>query len=285
MNKTLEKIKTSISGPRKVRDVSNDPKPVGEILREQIETGLEEYNRSNRNLLFSSLAAGMEVGFSLYALAIVYSSFAGNTNSELLHYALALAYPIGFVFVVLGRSELFTEQTTLAVLPVLNGYKTIPDLLKIFGIIYFGNLLGGYIIGGLLVLLTPPLDVFNEDAYYHLAHKLIKYDAWVIMGSGLLAGWLMGLLSWLVTSSQDTLSRIFIVILITFVIGLGNLHHSIVGSIEVFAGVITSDKITWNHYAHFQIFTTIGNIAGGILFVSIIKYASINKIRSPKKKE
>ncbi|MEP0984089.1 formate/nitrite transporter family protein [Ekhidna sp.] len=144
----------------------------------------------------------------------------------------------------------------------------------------FGNLLGGYIIGGLLVFLTPPLEVVDIEAFYHLAHKMIKFDAWIIFGSALLAGWLMGLLSWLVTSAQDTMSRIFIVIMITFVIGLGSLHHSIVGSIEVFAGLITSPKITWTDYFHFQFYTTIGNIVGGVLFVSIIKYASIDSKKS-----
>ncbi|WP_421764520.1 formate/nitrite transporter family protein [Ekhidna sp.] len=279
MKKTLEKIRAVLYKPKEVRDVSNEPKTVDEILDEQIKTGLGEYERSNRNLFFSALAAGLEIGFSLYVLAIIYT-YLGDGDPISLHFALAIGYPIGFVFVVLGRSELFTEQTTLAVLPVLNGNKTILNLLKLFGIIYFGNLLGGYIIGGLLVFLTPPLEVVDIEAFYHLAHKMIKFDAWIIFGSALLAGWLMGLLSWLVTSAQDTMSRIFIVIMITFVIGLGSLHHSIVGSIEVFAGLITSPKITWTDYFHFQFYTTIGNIVGGVLFVSIIKYASIDSKKS-----
>ncbi|WP_425390548.1 formate/nitrite transporter family protein [Ekhidna sp.] len=284
MNSTIDKIKKIIYRPKRVRDVSNEPKPIGDILQEQIKIGLEEYNRSSRNMFFSALAAGMEIGFSLYVIAIIYS-YLGDGDPTTLHFALALGYPIGFVLVVLGRSELFTEQTTLAVLPVLNGHKRIPQLLKLFGIIYFGNLVGGYIIGGLLVVLTPPIEVIELESYYHIAHKMIKYDSWVIFGSALLAGWLMGLLSWLVTSSQETISRIFIVILITFIIGLGNLHHSIVGSIEVFAGLISSPDISIGDYIHFQWYTTIGNIIGGVLFVSIIKYASINYFKSSKEDE
>ncbi len=94
-----------------------------------------------------------------------------------------------------------------------------------------------------------------------------------MLGSAVLAGWLMGLLSWLVTSATETTSRILIVALITSLIGLGGLHHSIVGSIEVFVGFLTSDTIGFTDYLYFQSLTTIGNAIGGVFFVAIIKYS------------
>ncbi len=88
------------------------------------------------------------------------------------------------------------------------------------------------------------LNIIENDAYRPLAEMLIKYPWHIILVSGILAGWLMGLLSWLITSSQETISRIIIITLITSVIGIGGLHHAIVESIEVFTALLTSKSIT-----------------------------------------
>ena len=185
---------------------------------------------------------------------------------------MACAYPIGFLFVVLGGSVLFTEHTTLAVLPVLDGKKTLLDLARLWLIIYFGNIIGGILIGGLMAWLGPALGVVSKDAISYMALHLTDLQGYYLIGSGLLAGWLMGLLSWLVTSSQDTLSRIVIVVLITTVIGIGSLHHCIVGSIELFAGLLVSEEMTWQKYLPTQLLSTLGNIIGGAFFVSVLKF-------------
>ena len=104
---------------------------------------------------------------------------------------------------------------------------------------------------------------------------MTDYSWQTIFLGGILAGWLMGLLGWLVTSSQETISRILVVMLVTTTIGLGNLHHCIVGSIEVFAGMIASDEITITDYLRFQSAATVGNIAGGVVFVALLKFSHI----------
>jgi formate/nitrite transporter FocA (FNT family) len=195
-----------------------------------------------------------------------------------------LAYPLGFIFVVIGRSELFTEHTTLAVIPVLNKNATLKSLLILWGIVYAGNLLGGYFFGYILSVLPAHLNAIDSGAFYSLAKKLVYHPWHVILGSGILAGWLMGLLSWLVTSAQETISRIIIIALITSVIGIGGLHHSIVGSIEVFTATITSAKIGWGDYLNVQFWATIGNIIGGVVFVAFVKFSHINPSKNFGKK-
>ena len=64
-------------------------------------------------------------------------------------------YAVGFIFVVLGRSELFTEQTTLAVLPVLGGRATVRELLRLWGVVYVANLIGAAAFAGLAVADRP----------------------------------------------------------------------------------------------------------------------------------
>ncbi|HYQ56961.1 MAG TPA: formate/nitrite transporter family protein [Draconibacterium sp.] len=259
-----------------IKEALNQPKKINEILDEQIESALHEHNRSNQDLFLSGISAGLEVGFSVFLMAVIYSLFNGIVHPSVLHTLIALAYPIGFIFVIIGRSELFTEHTTLAVIPVLNRNASVKSLLILWGIIYVGNLLGGYVFSYILSFLPERLNTVNNGAYFFLAEKLIQHPWHIIVGSGILAGWLMGLLSWLVTSSQETISRILIIAFITAVIGIGGLHHSIVGSIEVFTAAISSDLVGWKEYVHVQIWATVGNMIGGVVFVALIKYSHIN---------
>lgn len=259
---------------QEVQDSSSRPKSASKIFLEQVEEGKAEHKRSSRNLLMSSVAGGMEVGFSLLLLGIIHTTFSGQLSDDYLKWILAAGYPIGFIFVIIGRSELFTEHTNLAFVPVLNGSVGIKSLFRVWGIVFLGNLMGGYVVSFLLTLLGPSMGIITEEAFYKLAFKLVDHSYGTILISSITAGWLMGLLSWLVSSSQETISRILMVFIITALIGLGGLHHSIVGSIEVFAGLLVSD-ITFAQYGHFQLWSTIGNLIGGVFFVSLLKFSTI----------
>lgn len=272
----MKKLRPGASKPTQVEDVSNKPKPAEEILDEQIRTALEQHQRRGWRLFVSSFSAGMEVGFSLFLMGIVYTLFHGELKEPFVHVLLSFSYALGFIFVVIGRSELFTEHTTLAVIPVLSGRKNLRSLMKVWGVIYSGNLLGGYLFSFIFTNVGPAMEIISHEAFFYLAHNMIKFNWLLILGSSILAGWLMGLLSWLVTSAQETISRIFIVSAITTVIGLGGLHHSIVGSIEVFAGMITHEEITVADYLNFQVWTTLGNIIGGVVFVAIVKFGTVD---------
>lgn len=263
-----------------LKEALNKPKQINEILEEQIEMAMHEHNRSDQDLFLSAISAGLEIGFSVFLMATIYTLFNGVVHPSLLHVLLAFAYPLGFIFVVIGRSELFTEHTTLAVVPVLNRNATVKSLLSLWGIIYAGNLVGGFVFSYILSVLPKELDVIDLKAFEVLALKLIDFPWEIILISGILAGWLMGLLSWLVTSSQETISRIIIIILITSVIGIGGLHHAIVGSIEVFTAMITCETINWIDYLRVQGLATLGNIIGGVVFVAFIKFSHVN----PRKK-
>jgi formate/nitrite transporter FocA (FNT family) len=257
------------------KEESNQPKEIGQILHEQIETSLHEHRRSRFSLLLSSFTAGLEVGFSLLIMAAAYSMFAGNSSANFMHVLLAFCYPLGFVFVIIGRSELFTEHTTLAIFPVLNGDETIKNLLILWGIVYIGNIIGGCIFCFLVVYLGQEMMSIKPDTFYELAHKLTDYSNQAILVSAVFAGWLMGLLAWLLASVNETISRILMVILVTVVIGFLGLHHSIVGNIELFAGFISSDKISFDVYIKTLLLASLGNLLGGVFFVALLKFSHV----------
>ncbi|MEH6405908.1 MAG: formate/nitrite transporter family protein [Leeuwenhoekiella sp.] len=274
-NKTAKKEKKQENIDNEIKNSESGDdraKTHGEILKQQIIEGQETYDRNSSSILLSSLTAGLEIGFSYLMLCTVFTFFYGKVEEETVFKLMAFVYPIGFILVILGQSILFTEQTSLLSLPVLNKKRTIGSLLKLWGLVIVGNLLGGYLIAFLLIWIGPKLGIFNVLAVDKIATHVTKVAPIVIFVSAILAGWLMGLLSWLMTSSQDTMSRIIIIYIVTSVMAFTGLHHSIIGNVEVFAGLVSSPNISWYDYLSFEGLALVGNAVGGAVFVALLKY-------------
>ncbi len=244
----------------------------GEILKQQIIDGQETYDKSTVSILLSSLTAGLEIGFSYLLICALFFFLGEKLAEDTIIKLISFVYPIGFIMIILGQSILFTEQTSLLTLPVLNKKRSLPSLLKIWGLVILGNLLGGYLIAFLLVWIGPRLGIFDLLTVEKIALHVTNYDNVVIFVSAILAGWLMGLLSWLIAASKSTLSRIVLIFLITAVLSFAGLHHSIVGNVEVFAGLISSPAISLTTYLSFISLALLGNAVGGAVFVALLKY-------------
>jgi formate/nitrite transporter FocA (FNT family) len=111
---------------------------------------------------------------------------------------------------------------------------------------------------------------------------VVAHTGGVIFSSAMLAGWLMGLLSWLVSAVRDTISQIAIVWLITTTIGFAGLHHVVLGTVEVLCGLFLHQAVTLREFGSFLIFATLGNIVGGVIFVALIKYGHAKPPVDPK---
>ena len=248
------------------------PKTHGEILRDQITDAQETYEKSPSSILASSMTAGLEIGFSYLMICSVFYFLEGKMEESSIFKMISLVYPLGFILVVMGQSILFTEQTALLTLPVLNNKRTFGSMLRLWGLVICGNLIGGYMIALLLNWLGPRLGIFNSEVVITIADHVLKAAPHVIFVSAIVAGWLMGLLSWLLASARDTISRIVMIFLITSVMAFTGLHHSIIGSVEVFSGMIKSEDITFLDYVSFQSLALLGNAFGGAIFVGLLKY-------------
>ena len=246
----------------------------GKILSEQLTEASETYARSSAGTFFSAVIAGLEIGFSYLLLCTVFHLFSSRYSEEAVFKLMALVYPAGFILVVLGRSLLFTEQTSLLSLPFFHKKESFGNLLKLWGTVITGNMLGGFFISFVLLWIGPQLHIFDAEASEKIALHIIDFSAPVIFVSAILAGWLMGLLSWLLTSTKDTISKIVIIFLVTSIMAFTSLHHSIIGNIEVFAGMVSSSKISFGDYAVFQLMALAGNAVGGFVFVGLFKYRS-----------
>lgn len=242
------------------------------ILAQEIEEGLVELHRPTSGLFLSGLAAGLDIGFGPFLMAAVLTLPKEGLPAPLLELLVAGAYSIGFLFVVLGQSDLFTEQTTLAMLPVIHGRATWRQLAKVWGVVYTSNLIGVALFGAFAVVLGTRTEIVSPAALGEIAHGLARYRWWVTLLGGVLAGWLMGLLSWLASATRDSVSLILIVIIVTGSIGFAHLPHSIAGTMEVLLGVF-SGQTSLRAFGVFLVWSTVGNVIGGTVFVTILRHS------------
>lgn len=254
-----------------------DAKTSREILKEEISQGLEELNRPAPGLLLSGLSAGLDVGFSLFFMAVVYTLMMPVTPEPLTTFLVANMYSVGFIFVILGRSELFTEHTALAVFPLLDGRATTGQVGRLWGLVYASNLVGATLAALLAVNLGPRLGVIDPEAVQYIGHKMVDTSAGTMLLSAIAAGWLMGMVSWLVSAARDTTARIIVVWLITTGMGLAGLHHCIVGTTEVLAAVFSGGDTTMADFARFLVISTVGNTIGGVTMVALLKYGHASR--------
>lgn len=262
-----------LRGPSGDDPGSEDGKSYQQILGEQIEDGLAQLCRSTRGLLLSGLSAGLDIGFGVVVMAVIVSAGRDAAPELALRALEASAYSIGFIFVVLGRSELFTEHTTLAALPVLAGRAGVGRLLRLWALVLVSNVVGAALFAAFAGYVVPALGVASAASFDEIARRLVGHGSLLMFLSAILAGWLMGLLSWLVTAARDTTAKLLVIWLVTGVIGFAGFHHSIVGTVEVLACQVVGPGIPWPEVLRFLAVVVPGNAVGGVFFVALVKFA------------
>jgi formate/nitrite transporter FocA (FNT family) len=245
------------------------------ILEREMESSLKEINRPSKGVFLSGLAAGLNLSFGALFMAMVLT-FSGGFGSTLTQQtALAGVSAVAFLFVVIGQTELFTAHTTMAILPLLDGRATLREVGRLWGVVYAGNLLGCVLFVGLIAAVGEPMGITDPSAFGSLADALLGLSPLVVTLSGVIAGWLMGLATWLSAASRDTIGRLVFVLLVTATIGFGPFHHSILGTTEVVSAMVLTDGVSPAQFGGFLLFTTLGNVVGGGVFVGLLNYGHV----------
>jgi formate-nitrite transporter family protein len=237
----------------------------------ELDQAVAELQRPAAALLASGVIAGMAVGVSVLLIGLMVTSNGAIPTDPFARLLFGSAYAVGFILAILARTDLFTEYTTIAILPILTGDGSVGQLARLWALVFAGNMLGGIVIAGVIVTLAPALEIAEPEAFGHLAWHLIRHDWWVIILSAILAGWLMGLLSWLIAGGRDTTSQIIFIWLIGATIGALGLHHSVTGGVELFTGAMIDPRIGWDAVLGTLAITTLGNAIGGLIFAVLVK--------------
>jgi len=249
-----------------------------DVLDAVIEDGLEQLARQTFSLGLSAVAAGLILGFTAMAVAVVSVAVEPLSDWPMLdRLALAVVYPLGFVVCLMSGAELYTEHTATAVYPVLDGRASFTSLLRLWVTIVVGNLLGAFVSATLLIGADSVIGA--REGYIEIGRHLVAFPSAALLLSAILAGWLMALGAWLIMATPPTVSQIVSIYIVTFLIGLGGLHHSIAGAAEIFAAVLASDEFGGAQVLRFLSLALLGNLIGGSLFVAALNYAHIRESR------
>jgi formate-nitrite transporter family protein len=243
-------------------------KSPAEILETVVEDGRKELRRGGTGLAFSALAAGLNISFSVVALAVIGSLTGG------IGLAAIAAYPIGFLIVVLGRAELYTENTVTPVSVVLTDHSQLLNMLRLWALVFVFNVIGALAFAFVIFyggILSPGATELL------LGEVATKIDAGFLEVTlkAVIGGWLVALIAWMVAASQDTISQVFFTWVLVLLIPAAGLAHCVAGSTEVLISVF-SGETSWAEYlGRFLLPATLGNTIGGLVLVTLLNYGQV----------
>lgn len=148
-------------------------KTAPEILALQREEASAELERPVLALALSGLSAGLDVGFSVLVMAVL-AHLLADSSEPVREVALALGYSIGFLFVILGRSELFTEHTAMDILPVLSGQQKLATLARLWVTVFCANLVGATAFAWAVARIGPALGIFTPAVLGEMAKRMVE---------------------------------------------------------------------------------------------------------------
>ncbi len=243
-----------------------------EIYENVREAAEEEMQRPAVALFWSAVAAGLTIGFSFFAGAYLYTLASEPYKAT----AAAAGYPLGFIFVVLGRNQLFTENTLEPIIPFLNNMNRIMlgRLLTLWVIVLAGNLVGAL---GFAVMsaLTPMVTPEFRHTLLDFATQATSDGFIMVLYRGIFAGWLIALMAWLVASTSSSSTQVALIWLTTAPISVFEFRHSVVGSVEALYRVAVG-AASWQAMAtEFIVPAVLGNIIGGFVFVALLNHGQV----------
>ncbi|HEX6819851.1 MAG TPA: formate/nitrite transporter family protein [Ktedonobacterales bacterium] len=241
---------------------------VHETVREE---GERELTRPFSGLAFSGLAAGLSMGFSMLGEGLLLAHIPDVPWRPAIA---SLGYSLGFLIVILGRQQLFTENTLTAILPLLAhpDWKTFSRVARLWGIVLIANLLGAFIFAT-VVAHTPLFPTEVNAAFTKIGREGLRGDFGLVVLRGVFAGWLIALMVWLLPVAQNT--RLHVIILLTYVVALGGFAHIIAGSVDTLY-LVSEGAIGWGRaLGGFIAPTLLGNILGGVALVAALNYGQV----------
>ena len=243
-------------------------RPTAHAIYEQVaKNARQELDRDVFSLLVSGLAGGMGMGLTALAVSVAAATLG---KSPAAHFVTFMLYPIGFIVVILGRSQLFTENTLYPVALVMSERGHFLKTARLWSLVLPSNIVGALLFallaarsGALKPEFVTAMSQFGLDA----AHT----PAWNVFWSGVIGGWIIAMVAWLVSGSHSITGSVALIWLLTFVVGLGGFAHCIATSGEILAAVVTH-QLPALAYLRWIVPAVAGNISGGILLVTLLEY-------------
>jgi formate/nitrite transporter FocA (FNT family) len=232
--------------------------------------GRDELQRGPKQLAWSALAAGLSMGFSLIGEGLLRRYLPAAEWRPLVS---KLGYAMGFLVVVLGRQQLFTENTLTVMLPLLHHktWREVAKVLRLWAVVFAGNLVGALAVGWVLGH-TAVFDERVQQTFAAVAMEGSGAAFGTVLLRGVFAGWLIALMVWLMPGAET--ARIWIIILVTYLIALGGFAHVIAGSVDKLFLVTTGQMSLGTYLGGFLAPSFVGNVIGGVSLVAALNHVA-----------
>lgn len=246
-----------------------------EIQQRLMAAAEEEIDSTNRELFFSGFTAGFAIVLTFIGYAVGTAHFPGNP------FLAALLYPVGFMYIILGRYELFTENTLPPVKLVLTRMASLPLLLQMWTVVLAANILGAAA-GAYVLANTHVLETTAMHAGAGFALEGLQAAWWDVFWKAVFAGWLVAGVVWLGTAAQDTISRVLVVYVVFYTIAVTELRHVVTAASEASFFVFFTGADAVTVFVEFWLPVLLGNIFGGVVVVALGTYAQAEHQRFPE---
>lgn len=241
---------------------------VHEVIRLQ---GQDEMRRPLLSLFFSAFAAGLAISTSVLAETFLGQRLPDAPASELVT---GFGYSLGFVIVILGNLQLFTENTVTAVLPVATHptRRNVARLLRLWSVVFVGNMLGTLLVAWLMSL-RAILSAEQLHAAVTLSAHLLEKDAGRTLLLGIPAGFMVAAIAWILPNART--SEFWIVTAVTYVIAIGGFSHVVAGSAEAWLLWLTGQATLGWAVGGFILPALAGNIIGGTGLFAVLAHGQV----------
>ena len=269
---THEDGKTPDLSAEEQHEVDRNQPPRAAVLHEIIRTqGNRELERSVAALWWSALAAGLTMGLSLMAMGLLNSRLPDHDGFKVIA---SFGYCAGFLAVILARQQLFTENTLTAVLPIMSKptLSNFGRLFRLWSVVLVGNLCGTLLVAYVMLHL-PIFDQRTDLAFLDIGRKVMENDTGQMFAKGIISGWMIATMVWMIPSMES--AKMLIIVLITYLMALGDFTHIVVGSAEV-SYLVFAGQLSWEDFwMVFAAPTLAGNIIGGSFIFALISHAQV----------
>lgn len=242
-----------------------------EIFRHVEKNAHDELRRSPHALAFSGFAGGVTMGLTGLSVAAALAALGDTPSSQ---FVANIFYPIGFIAVIIGRAQLFTENTLYPVALILSERRHVLDTARLWAVVFSFNVLGAIAFAALMIR--------TEALTHEVSYRLVQLGTAAIEGSGshifwsgVIGGWLIALVAWLVTASHWTIGQIAVIWLLTFVVGIGRFAHCVASTGEIMSAVFAG-SVPFSHYLYWLGLATSGNIFGGVTIVTLLNFGQVH---------
>ena len=264
-----EKRKSPLSD-REIEEADARSSTTAKVVHEAIRLeGTEELERPASSVGWSGIAAGMTMGCSMLGQGLL-ETHLPDAPWRLL--VASFGYCLGFIFVTMGRQQLFTETTLTVMLPYLKKTHPLSDVARYWALVFVANIVATILFAAAASI--PQL--FQPDAvkaFTDLGAKAVEPGFVMVLIKGVFAGWLIALMVWLMPAAGP--ARLLVIVAVTWLIAIAHFSHVVAGSVEgAFAAI--HGAVSWFDYAvGFLLPALIGNSIGGVVFVALLNHAQV----------